>query len=65
MKGEAGAKQLSAAEKPTGKTDEAGDERVSEVEKVLGSKTQKTFLDLWADGGGKKKKKESNCRRNR
>lgn len=55
MKGEAGAKQLSAAEKPTGKADEAGDERLSEVENVLGSKTQKMFLDLWADGEGKNK----------
>lgn len=51
MKGEeTRAKQLSAAEKPTGTekfsvADQAGgDKRISEVEKILGSKTQKPFL---------------------
>lgn len=49
------AKQLSAAEKPTGMekfsvADEAGEDgRISEVGKILGSKTQKPFLDLWAE----------------
>lgn len=61
MKGEeTKAKQLSAAEQPTGMAifavaDEAGgDERISEVEKILGSKTQKPFLDLWAEGQTKR-----------